>query len=362
MRNRLAIMVLVFLLSSGVPVQAAELSFEASSPEVELSSDASSLEVKTNETLDLRLVLTQEEGEVINAVDGKVLIPQPLLKLVSINTDDSIVNYWVIEPTAQELRTTDSFYTELNFSGIILNGYEEEVGELFSITVEGREEGVDLIKITSSEAYLNNGEGEPAELTIESFSIAVVLQSAEERSALYALEQETVEDEGIVTKDTWNTASKCEFIVMNGRAAGWDQSAEWSMYSALGESQYFEDVNEALVTWCIPYADYAYEHEIIEGREEGVFGVEGTITRFEVATIIANQAAEEFELEALQEQVSTFSDDADIVDWARAGVGFLSTHGIFNGFDNMDGTFTFGGDADILKVDAAIVLWRTFWD
>ncbi|GEM_PF-6305734 len=174
---------------------------------------------------------------------------------------------------------------------------------------------------------------------------------AEPTLSAYEKEQKTVTDNGIVTKDFTTPATKCEFVVMNARSAGWE------LDTSLKKSE-FNDINKAGVEWCIPAAHYAYEHGYIKGRNESKkeFGVTGTISRYEVAVIMARELTTDLDASA----VTDFVDDSSLASWARGAVAYLKGKGIFKGKDMLDGTFKFDGESNIIKVDSAIVLYRTF--
>lgn len=165
----------------------------------------------------------------------------------------------------------------------------------------------------------------------------------------YEEEQFIVKEQGIVTKDFTNSATKCEFMMMLSRIAAWPLDSRT-------KSTHFTDINDVGVDWCAAVADYGYDHGIIEGRSPGVFGVTGTINRYEVAVIIARQLGAALD----DKQVTSFVDDSEIVGWARGAVAYLQQQNIFKGFTLENGTSQFGGDTSILKQDAAIVLFRTY--
>ena len=79
-----------------------------------------------------------------------------------------------------------------------------------------------------------------------------------------------------------------------------------------------------------------------------------------MATILARQLTQSSGEKLDEAAVTPFIDDKSIPGWARGPVAYLNKKGVFKGFDLKDGTFKFGGDQNIINIDAAIVLHRTF--
>lgn len=337
-------------------------------------------EIEAGQEFTVDIVL-DTKGENLNSVEGKITFSDDQLDVVKIDLQDSVVNFWFQQPTSAVLSFSgiEERFAEIAFSGLILGGLATDGAKIFSVTFKDKAVGEGMVEFLDTRVLLNDGEGTLAEVNIKNYAYDVVgsgfvgglmeegsedgeSESTEEESTdgpdedagtqmSYDEEKDVVFREEIITKYLEASSNKCEFIVMNGRAAGWVIDEEKV------RSEYFNDVNEAGLDWCVPYVDYAFEHSIVKGRAEEEFGVEGYVSRYEVAVMLARQLTDELR----GDEVTSFTDDFKFPYWARGSIAYLSEHGIFKGYTMNDGTMMFGGDESIVKVDAAIVLYRTFY-
>lgn len=348
-----ALTAVTLMLLSGIDAKAAELKL--------VNADGGTVTaVQSFENVEFTLLLDQK-ADSINAVQGRIILPERLLKITAIDISASSIDYWTITPKIAKIRLADSLYLEIQFSGTIFNGYEGQAAKIFTIKgTAAPQAGEDDLIIEEAKIFLNDGSGNQAAAITRPHKLNVNLANTDQRQAKYAQEQNLIKQEKIVAEAVFNSINKCEFIVMDGRANKWDLKAEWTIYKDRSASQYFKDINEAGADWCAPYADYAFDQNIIAGRNDEIFGLEGAMTRYEAAVIIARQIAKEYKLEVLKNKKTHFLDDNEIADWARAAVFFLNQQNIFTGFDLLNGQFRFGGQEPISKANAAIVLYRAF--
>jgi len=95
----------------------------------------------------------------------------------------------------------------------------------------------------------------------------------------------------------------------------------------------FSDVDKS--AWYNSYVDRGYEIGIINGYENGKFGIGDNITRQDIAVILNN--ALKYKAVDTKEGYLGFTDSDKVSDYAKEAVGILSVNGIINGYD--DGSF-----------------------
>jgi len=95
----------------------------------------------------------------------------------------------------------------------------------------------------------------------------------------------------------------------------------------------FTDVNTD--AWYSGYINRAYEIGVVNGFEDGRFGVGEKITRQDIAVILHN--ALKYKTVEAEKGSLSFTDNDNISDYAKDAVSALSEAGIINGYD--DGTF-----------------------
>ncbi|MFA6307192.1 MAG: hypothetical protein WC639_05300 [Patescibacteria group bacterium] len=145
----------VFLFSFFSPIaQAAEL---------KLASPVLKIEVGRQFQVDLLLNAKEES---INALEGKIVFPEKLLKLKKIQDGNSIVNFWIKKP--QEDLTGN-----IIFSGITPGGVMVENGLIFSMIFEPAVSGAAVLEISQASVLLNDGQGSAASLDILPLNIVI---------------------------------------------------------------------------------------------------------------------------------------------------------------------------------------------
>lgn len=104
-------------------------------------------------------------GELINAFEGSVVFPEDMLALREIRDGNSIINFWVEQPTASSGRVT--------FSGITPGGYRGGDGHIMSLIFEGEQTGNGSVQFASVRFLKNDGEGTSVEVQEVPFRFSI---------------------------------------------------------------------------------------------------------------------------------------------------------------------------------------------
>lgn len=92
----------------------------------------------------------------------------------------------------------------------------------------------------------------------------------------------------------------------------------------------FSDVSES--DWFFKELMAAYENGIVNGMNDGAFGVGVNITRQDIAVILCN-LAKKYGIDTAVEQPPEFSDYNNTSDYAKEAIAFLCAKGVINGSD-----------------------------
>lgn len=115
------------------------------------------VDVNSQFTIELKL---DPEGEFINAIEGSIKFPKKLVRVVSIDSNDSIINAWILQPKESG--------NEIKFSGIIPGGFDgvrqplekrKLAGKMFSITFEALRNGNEAILVDDLVSLKNDEVG-----------------------------------------------------------------------------------------------------------------------------------------------------------------------------------------------------------
>ncbi len=136
--------------------------------------------------------------------------------------------------------------------------------------------------------------------------------------------------------------TRAMFITALGRANG--------VNAASYEKTNFSDVKTG--SWYGSYVQWAFENKIISGMGEGKFAPDQQITRAQMAVILTNYCKWKG-LEVNTDQL-TYTDLADIPDWAGEGVGFCTAKGWLTGYP--EGSFL--PQKTATRAEAATVLYK----
>lgn len=105
-------------------------------------------------------------AESINALEGKIIFPQELLKLKELRDGNTIVNFWLEKPK-------NDLTGEIIFSGITPGGFNGKNGLIFSAIFETIKSGVATLRISEARALLNDGQGTAASLSLSPINVEI---------------------------------------------------------------------------------------------------------------------------------------------------------------------------------------------
>ena len=154
----------------------------------------------------------------------------------------------------------------------------------------------------------------------------------------YDMRKKAVSLLGIINQSDMNAnVTRAEFIKMVMAAMG-------SKATEAGEC--FNDV--AAEAWYAPYVNAAYFEGLVLGDEKGNFYPEAPITR-EDMTVILYRA-----LKATAGGSVSFTDEAEISDYAKTAVEYFASNGIVNGL----GDGRFGAKENATRAQTAVIIYR----
>lgn len=140
--------------------------------------------------------------------------------------------------------------------------------------------------------------------------------------------------------------TRAEFAKMIVKAFGLEDAAATESFSDVGAADWYQ-----------PYVAAAAQAGLIEGRAEGVFAPEATITRAEMATIASRALAKFKSYQAVEETntaLAVFKDAASIDATLKAGVALAAEQGLVVGEEGSQ----FNPENDTTRAQAAVVVYR----
>ena len=126
--------------------------------------EAPNTEIKLNGLWEVSLWL-DTAGEQINAIEGILNFPVDKLELKDIKTGNSLVNFWVEEPSLISSG-------QIQFSGIVPGGYSGKA-QIFKVIFQTKSEGAGTLDIKDARLLLNDGLGTATDFSSQSFSFAI---------------------------------------------------------------------------------------------------------------------------------------------------------------------------------------------
>ncbi len=105
------------------------------------------------------------ENQQLNAFEGEIVYPVDLLDFYEIRDNDSVVNFWIEKPVADNSGS-------IKFSGIVPGGFEGQ-GNLFRIFFVTKKEGQGSININQAQCLLNDGQGTKIYSTTKGFNFDI---------------------------------------------------------------------------------------------------------------------------------------------------------------------------------------------
>jgi len=141
----------------------------------QISFDTKTTQMQVGKNFEVILFVNTEQ-ENINAFEGKVTFPGNFLDLKEIRDGNTIVNFWVEKPKAQD--------NTIVFSGVTPGGFNGRNYLLFSAIFEAKKEGVAKFGVNDARILRNDGIGSMAVLSITPFELVISKGSRAEISAI----------------------------------------------------------------------------------------------------------------------------------------------------------------------------------
>ena len=119
-------------------------------------------------------VIVDDNATPVNAFSGKITFPADQLEFSSIEITDSVVSFWVKNPTYDEASNI------ISFEGVVLDqyGFREQRGELFSIVFRSLKEGEPGISFVSGSILAHDGNGTNVLGSLRGSSIQIVARDS----------------------------------------------------------------------------------------------------------------------------------------------------------------------------------------
>lgn len=113
--------------------------------------------IDINETIRVDIMF-DAQGKPINAIGGDFSYNPKTLKVESVITGNSLINFWIDSPENNPEKGL------IHFSGMIPGGTITSKGDIFSVVFSGTAKGVSDLSLQNTEAYINDGNGTMANI------------------------------------------------------------------------------------------------------------------------------------------------------------------------------------------------------
>ena len=161
-------------------------------------------------------------------------------------------------------------------------------------------------------------------------------------------EQGIVSGKSATIFDPDGNVTRGQFVTMLGRMAGVDKTN----YNKCA----FADVNKNM--YYAPYIQWASENGIVYGYDAKTFAPDQSITRQQMAVMIARFCDYQGIKLGVKNDAVTFADNALIADYAKDAVSRMQVAGIISGYSNGDGTYSFNPQANATRAQTCAMLSR----
>ena len=145
----------------------------------QISFDAKTTQAQVGKNFEVTLFVNTEQ-ENINAFEGKIIFPNDLLDLKEIRDGNTIVNFWIEKPKAQD--------NAIVFSGVTPGGFNGRNGLIFSAIFEAKKEGVVKFEVNDVRILRNDGIGSMAAVSVVPFEVVVSKKTQVEIPAIPKIE------------------------------------------------------------------------------------------------------------------------------------------------------------------------------
>lgn len=149
LQTKASVVVLVLIGLGAAIVLGAPISAHAAT--LRLSPASGSYTVGHSFTVD---VLVDSSDQAMNAAQGTITFPAGLLHVISVSTDNSIVNLWVEQPSFSNKNG------QVDFQGVVVNpGFSGTGGKIITITFQAVVAGTAPVKFSAGSVLANDGAG-----------------------------------------------------------------------------------------------------------------------------------------------------------------------------------------------------------
>ena len=145
----------------------------------QISFDAKTTQTQVGKNFEVILFVNTEQ-ENLNAFEGKVTFPNALLDLKEIRDGNTIVNFWIEKPKAQD--------NAIIFSGVTPGGFNGKSGLIFSAIFEAKKEGVAKFEVKDARILRNDGTGSAAVLSMIPLEVVISKEARIEIPAIQKIE------------------------------------------------------------------------------------------------------------------------------------------------------------------------------
>ena len=145
----------------------------------QISFDAKTTQTQVGKNFEVILFVNTEQ-ENLNAFEGKVTFPNALLDLKEIRDGNTIVNFWIEKPKAQD--------NAIIFSGVTPGGFNGKSGLIFSAIFEAKKEGVAKFEVKDARILRNDGTGSMVVLSMMPLEVVISKEARIEIPAIQKIE------------------------------------------------------------------------------------------------------------------------------------------------------------------------------
>ena len=145
----------------------------------QISFDAKTTQTQVGKNFEVILFVNTEQ-ENLNAFEGKVTFPNALLDLKEIRDGNTIVNFWIEKPKAQD--------NAIIFSGVTPGGFNGKSGLIFSAIFEAKKEGVAKFEVKDARILRNDGIGSMVVLSMMPLEVVISKEARIEIPAIQKIE------------------------------------------------------------------------------------------------------------------------------------------------------------------------------
>ncbi len=114
-------------------------------------------------------VFLDTDSQLVNAVQGTIVLPAVSADVIGIQDGNSIINFWIKKPEAE-----CADMCRIEFAGIFPGGFNGSDGPLFSLILEAKKTGTFTLSTEDEQILLHDGLGTATEVRSSPLSLAVL--------------------------------------------------------------------------------------------------------------------------------------------------------------------------------------------